>query len=99
MAKFKATLNAMQKDYELFTSYGYDFMMVFVSVDGGVPEVIINPKVNVDAKMVYYRSAYDNDLRLKANPKIQIVDYGFIEDKKKVSEIFRYVDLKGAEEL
>ncbi|TCI26657.1 hypothetical protein EVJ32_04600 [Exiguobacterium sp. SH5S4] len=76
----KVTMNSMLKDYEsVQEEVEYNFLIVFVSVDGAKPEMIVNPRENVDAKMVYYRSAYDNDLRLKANPKIQIVDYQFSE--------------------
>lgn len=83
------TMNAMLKDYEsVQEEVDYNFLIVFVSVDGAKPEMIVNPRENVDAKMVYYRSAYDNDLRLKANPKIQIVDYQFATGKPSLNEYY-----------
>lgn len=52
-----------------------NFMMVMVSVNGGDPEIIINPKTNFKAKLEYYAKAYNDDLTLKANPNIKIVYY------------------------
>lgn len=40
-------------------------------------ETIINPIENIDAKLTYYMQAYDEDLRLKANKDIQIVNFTF----------------------
>lgn len=37
-------------------------------------ETILNPKENFDKKLEYYLNAYDDNLKLKANPDIIIVD-------------------------
>lgn len=39
------------------------------------PEVIINSKDNFDKKLAYYQMAYNEDLTLKANPDIKIIDF------------------------
>lgn len=41
-------------------------------------ETIINPISNVDYKIDYYTNAYDNDLFLKANKDIRIINFTFI---------------------
>lgn len=38
------------------------------------PEYIINPRENFEAKYQYYLNAYDDDMCLKANKAIRIVD-------------------------
>ena len=85
----KIDLKGLLKDYETMKETEYEYMVVYVSIEGGKPEMIVNPKQNVDAKMIYYRSAYDIDLRLKANPKIQIVDYHFTGGKGSIDDYYR----------
>jgi hypothetical protein len=38
-------------------------------------EVIIYPKANFDAKLEYYKKAYNEDLTLKSNADVQIVGF------------------------
>ena len=86
----KVTMGLFAKDYEaVLNEAEYDYLVVYVSVDGATPEMIVNHKDNVPAKMVYYRSAYDDNLRLKANPKIQIVDYQFATGEPSLDTYFR----------
>lgn len=86
----KVTMGSFAKDYEaVLNEAEYNYLVVYVSVDGATPEMIVNHKDNVPAKMVYYRSAYDDNLRLKANPKIQIVDYLFVIGKSHLDTYFR----------
>jgi hypothetical protein len=40
-------------------------------------EVIINKTSNFEEKLKYYQEAYDEKLRLKANPKIEIVGFTY----------------------
>lgn len=54
------------------------FFMVQIKTAGcSELETIINPIENVDAKINYYENAYDEDLKLKANKDIQIVNFTF----------------------
>lgn len=41
------------------------------------PEIIMNPIKNADAKIEYYRKAYNEDLTLKACSDVQIVNFTF----------------------
>lgn len=38
-------------------------------------EIIVNPRCNFEAKLDYYKKAYNDDLTLKANNDIKIVDF------------------------
>lgn len=58
-----------------YGKYDAEWLIVWVSVNDGKAEAIINPKENFEAKFEYYRNAYNEDLTLKANPNIKIVHY------------------------
>lgn len=51
-------------------------IVVAVKLPTGAVEIITNT-VQLDSKMCYYDKAYDDDLKLKANPEIEIVDWMF----------------------
>lgn len=55
------------------------YLMVWVSVNGSLPEIIINPYANIPSKLAYYENAYDDELNLKANNTIKIIKYDFVE--------------------
>ena len=38
-------------------------------------EIIINPPVDILRKLNYYKNAYTEDLKLKANTEVEIVDF------------------------
>lgn len=76
------------KEIDFYKSYKYGaFMAVSVQIgDAKNTEVIINFKENFDAKKEYYENAYDEDLKLKANPSIQIVDWAFGKDFEEIQD-------------
>jgi hypothetical protein len=51
-------------------------MVVAVQLPTGI-ELIINVD-NLEGKMAYYNNAYDDNMRLKANPSIKIINYMFV---------------------
>lgn len=67
------------------------------------PEVIINPPENLENKLRYYIEAYDDHMKLKANPEVRIVDCewlckdsdvtNFIEDHTKSYLYDSYLDM------
>ena len=63
-----------------YVKHNAQWLIVEVSVNGNEPEIIINPKVNFEAKLNYYKNAYNENLTLKANPLIKMVRYDFVED-------------------
>lgn len=48
---------------------------LFIKMPKGEVECIVNPEV--DRKLVYIDGAYDDELKLKSNPEIQIEDFVF----------------------
>lgn len=53
-----------------------DYFTIEVKVGDQVnPEYITNSWDNLFDKSIYYASAYDDELHLKANPNIRISDY------------------------
>jgi hypothetical protein len=72
----EALLNAGNSEYAREVA---DYMVIRVEGATPEPEVIINSKLNFESKLNYYSKAYDEDLRLKANPDIRIVSFNFIK--------------------
>lgn len=73
------TNDSLQGLVELFqceSAKAHNYMGVAVQIeDADAPEIIIVSKVNFENKVAYYQNAYDENLRLKTNPKIRIVGY------------------------
>lgn len=56
------------------------FIAVSVKAKGSNgTEIIINPNCNIDQKMSYYESAYDDNLLLNANNDIRIVGFCYAD--------------------
>ena len=51
------------------------FLVVAVKLPSDTVELITNQKSAIPDKMQYYMAAYDDNLFLISNPKVQIVDY------------------------
>ena len=51
-----------------------EYIIVVVKLPNEAKEVIVNSAC-LRSKMEYYKSAYDDDLKLKTNPEISIVDW------------------------
>jgi len=52
-----------------------DNVGVYVMIgDASEPEIIVNPRANFESKLKYYEDAYDDDMCLKYNKDIKIVD-------------------------
>lgn len=68
---------------ELFEAYKalrdsgatFECITLFIKMPKGEVECIVNPEV--DRKLVYIDGAYDDELKLKSNPEIQIEDFVF----------------------
>ena len=54
-----------------------NWMIIEVKAFDNEPEIIINPKENFQSKLDYYAEAYNNDLTLKSNSNIKIINYDF----------------------
>lgn len=62
-----------------YAKHNAQWLIIEVEVEGNEPEIIINPKGNFEAKLAYYKKAYNENLTLKANPNIKIIRYDFVE--------------------
>lgn len=70
------SLQGLVKLFQCESAKKHNYMGVAVQIeDVDAPEIIIISKVNFESKAAYYQNAYDENLRLKANPKIRIIGY------------------------
>ena len=58
-------------------THGYQSLTVEIAGVGVANEFITNPHANMASKKEYYATAYDEHLRLIANPSIRIAGYSF----------------------
>ena len=69
--------NKKQKFERLFNQYmndGAEYIAVFIKAHNlEEPEMIVNPKENLQKKLEYYLNAYNDDMRLNSLHSIQIV--------------------------
>ncbi|MCA0754918.1 hypothetical protein KP806_07635 [Paenibacillus sp. N4] len=66
-----------QFDYEVQLVYedgGPKIVVVAVKLPSGAIEIITNTD-DLEGKLKYYKVAYDDEFRLKANPAVQIVNF------------------------
>lgn len=75
----KLTMKDFVKASESKKAKKANFMVVYIQVGDGFPEAIINPKENFEAKIEYYKNAYDEELRLKTNSEVKMIDYDFVK--------------------
>lgn len=54
------------------------------------PEIIVNPLENIEEKMNYYLSNYDDELKLIHNPAIQIVGITFGDSFEEIEKDLIY---------
>lgn len=57
------------------------FVVICRLPDTPAPEIIINPVVNMEAKIAYYDQTYDDDLKHKFAPGVKIEGYEILSDK------------------
>lgn len=77
------TMENLEKTFEGANDNGALFIGVKIQTQGSLgAEVIINPRVNFDSKLEYYKKAYNDDLTLKAFNGIKIIglSYGYWYD-------------------
>lgn len=57
-----------------------EWLIVAVKVGEGSPEYIVNYLDNFEDKRKYYEEAYNEDLTLKRNPNVRIVDFDLVDN-------------------
>ena len=61
--------------FDVAMRYYQQFMAVKIKTPNKKTEVIIFKRDNFDSKRDYYNNFYDENLRLKRNKKVQIVEF------------------------
>ena len=64
------------------------YLIVGIDLDMERYEWIINRQENFNAKLAYYCQVYNEDLTLKANPKIQIKYFNLVESNEELALYF-----------
>ena len=71
-------LSKLENCFNVAKETNQKFVGVLIQAPGSQkPELIINENENIDAKLAYYKKAYNEDLTLKAVNAIKIVGYAF----------------------
>ena len=52
-------------------------IVMAIKLPSGAIEIIVND-TDLDNKFNYYMNAYDDDLKLKSNPAVEILDFMFV---------------------
>ena len=82
----KTRMDMFMLSFDRALKYDLEYIAIFVKIKGNdKPEIIINHKDNFKSKRDYYKKAYNENLELKANTDIEIVNYLFAEN---LSELF-----------
>jgi hypothetical protein len=76
----RMTLTGLTNCFELAKEINANYVGVKIEMQGfDKPEIIINPTTNFDAKLEYYKKAYNEDLTLKTFNGIRIVGFTYGE--------------------
>ena len=93
-----STMTELENIFQEAKKNDAEYVMVKISMQGfEKPEVIVNPKENIDSKLEYYKKAYKEDLHLKTFDGIQIVEAGYMKGNPfkqiNVESIFSLIDI------
>jgi hypothetical protein len=81
-------MERLERVFASAEEYRCGYIAIGIQSDNPEVEIIINPRCNFDAKLKYYKLAYDADLVLKANKNIRIISaYAFFDADIKCDEI------------
>lgn len=88
---FEITMKNLEISFEREKKYNAEFVAVKIEMEG-FPEVefIINPIVNADSKLAYYKNTYDENLNHKHAKGIKIVGCTFGNDWNEIEEDLYY---------
>lgn len=88
-----STMKYLEECFETAKRDKYEYIGIKIQMEGfPEPEVIINPNSNFDAKLEYYKKAYNDDLTLKAFKGIKIIGCMFGEDYNDIENYLIYDD-------
>lgn len=67
-------MTTLENAFEVAKARGCSYIAVKVKFTGGSTEYIVIPNADFDVKLAYYKRAYNDELKLKANEQVAIVD-------------------------
>lgn len=67
-------MTTIEDAFKVAKARGCSYIAVKIKFTGGSTEYIIIPNADFDVKLAYYKMAYTDDLKLKANNQVSIVD-------------------------
>ena len=81
------TMTDLESVFNQAIGLGVNYIGVRIQMQGfDEPEVIINPKENFEAKLEYYKKAYNEDLTLKTFNGIKIVGFEYGDSFNEVAD-------------
>lgn len=85
--------------HELTTNkHNLQYFVAFVLVNGQREMIIFN-KVDKESKAQYYLGAYDDEMKLKANPNIRIAKWGWTAGVTKINAGFSIMSNRALEDM
>jgi hypothetical protein len=82
------TLDGLERAFNSQWAEDSRFFGVLVKLGHGHYETIINSNVKFKEKLGYYKKAYNEDLTLKANTDIRIINYTFANSFDEIQKEF-----------
>jgi len=71
-------LTELQALAQQYLDLDADYLVLTIVGATKYPEIIINPRANIQEKIGYISHSYNEDLTLKAAPHIKIAKYEFV---------------------
>lgn len=88
---FEIKMDNLERSFKLAKKENAEFVAVRIEMDGfPEAEVIINPIVNANSKLEYYKNTYDENLNHKHTKGIKIVGCTFGNDFNEIEEDLYY---------
>jgi len=72
------SLTGLQALAQQYKDLEVDYLILTIVGATKYPEIIINPRANIQEKIGYISHSYNEDLSLKAAPHIKIAKYEFV---------------------
>lgn len=88
---FSITMKNLKICFERAKKYNAKFVAVRIEMEGfPEAEIIVNPIINADSKIAYYKKTYDENLNHKHAKGIRIVGCSFGNDMAEIEEDLIY---------
>ncbi|WP_373896402.1 hypothetical protein [Virgibacillus sp. CBA3643] len=87
------TMGYLESCFNRAKELGKNFVAIRIEMEGfPEPEIIVNPIINADSKLAYYKKTYDEELNHKYAKGIRISGFSFADDIANIEVDFRNTD-------